>query len=146
MKQTTKYIGMVAIVAMFALATVPGSINEAEAGIHIQKKVVLPEPDPDVDLTLKQMFDTKLSTVSSTTTTDRLVLNTSDAVTYYVTYLINNSGETDVKNVVISVQSDTEIVNAELVGKLDARNSVITVYVNAIDPATIKAKIVGYEI
>ena len=136
---------MVAIVAMFALATVPGSINEAEA-IHIQKKVVLPEPDPDVDLTLKQMFDTQLSTVSSTTTTDRLVLNTSDAVTYYVTYLINNSGETDVKNVVISVQSDTEIVNAELVGKLDARNSVITVYVNAIDPATIKAKIVGYEI
>ncbi len=31
MKQTTKYIGMVAIVAIFALATVSGSIGEAEA-------------------------------------------------------------------------------------------------------------------
>ena len=146
MKQTTKYIGMVAIVAMFALATVPGSINEAEAGIHIQQKVVLPDPVPDVDLTLKQMFDTQLSTDSSTTTTDRLVLNTSDAVTYRVTYMISNSGETDVKNVVISVHSDTETVNAELVGELDPRNSVIAVFVNAIDPATIEAKIVGYEI
>ncbi len=31
MKQTTKYIGMVAIMAIFALATVSGSIGEADA-------------------------------------------------------------------------------------------------------------------
>ncbi len=31
MKQTTKYIGMLAIVAIFALATVSGNIGEADA-------------------------------------------------------------------------------------------------------------------
>lgn len=31
MKQVTKYIGLVAIVAIFALATVSGSIDEADA-------------------------------------------------------------------------------------------------------------------
>lgn len=31
MKQVTKYIGLVAIVAIFALATVSGSIGEADA-------------------------------------------------------------------------------------------------------------------
>jgi len=31
MKQTTKYIGMVAIMAIFALATVSGNIGEADA-------------------------------------------------------------------------------------------------------------------
>ncbi len=31
MKQTTKYIGMVAILSVFALATVSGSIGEADA-------------------------------------------------------------------------------------------------------------------
>ncbi len=31
MKQTTKYIGMLAIMAIFALATVSGSIGEADA-------------------------------------------------------------------------------------------------------------------
>jgi len=31
MKQTTKYVGMVAIMAIFALATVSGNIGEADA-------------------------------------------------------------------------------------------------------------------
>jgi len=31
MKQTTKYIGMLSLVAIFALATVSGSIGEADA-------------------------------------------------------------------------------------------------------------------
>ena len=31
MKQTTKYIGMVAIMAIFALATISGNIGEADA-------------------------------------------------------------------------------------------------------------------
>ncbi len=47
----------------------------------------------------------------------------------------------------ISVQSDTETVDAELSGSKSGRNSsLITVFVDAIDPSSIGAEIVGFQV
>jgi len=144
MKQITKYIGMVAIVAMFALATVPGSIDEAAA--HTKNtKIVLAEPEPDVDLRLVQISEPRQGSDESFTSARNQVNSDSDAVSYRVVYTIQNFGTTDVQNVTISVESDTETVDAILLGNLD-RHSILTAFVKAIDPSTIESKIVGFEI
>jgi len=71
----------------------------------------------------------------------------SDSVTYRVVYKITNFGETDVKNVMISVQSDTETVDAELIKSKSGRNSsLITLFVDAIDPSSISGKIVDFQV
>jgi len=67
-------------------------------------------------------------------------------MTYRVVYKITNFGETDVKNVMISVQSDTETVDADLLGKSGRNSSLITVFVDAIDPSSISGKIVGFQV
>ncbi len=146
MKQITKYLGMLAIVAMFALATVPGSIDEAEARENTNKKVVLSEPALDVDLRIVAALEPQQSSDEPAIQARAQVDSDSDAVTYRVVYTIHNFGTTDVRDVIISVQSDTETVEAILQGELDSRHSVLTAFVEAIDPAMIKAKIVGFEI
>ncbi len=135
---------MVAIVAMFALATVPGSIDEAAA--HTKNtKIVLAEPELDVDLRLIQMSEPRQGSDESFTSARNQVNSDPDAVSYRVVYTIQNFGTTDVQNVTISVESDTETVDAILLGNLD-RHSILTAFVKAIDPATIESKIVGFEI
>ena len=147
MKQVTKYIGMLAIAAMFAIATVSGSINEAEAKLVRDKHVVQAEAELDVDLSVKQIFEPrKADTGFKTTKGFTPASSDSDVITYKVVYRIQNDGATDVKNVIISVQSDTETVDAKLSGKLDVKHSTITVLVKAVDSALLDAKIVGYEI
>ena len=150
MKQETKYIGLVAIVAIFALATVSGSIGEADAKLVRDKHVVLDEPAPDVDLSLTQMFEPRLQKSSEvsvrTAGGETITIPASDEKTYQVVYRIQNDGTTDVKNIMISVHSDTETADGKLSGWLDARHSTITVLVKAVDSSSINAKIVGFEI
>ena len=148
MKQVTKYIGMVAIVAMFAIVTVSGSIGEADAKLVRDKHVKLAEPEPDVDLVIIHVSEPRQSSEVPVKTTKGYEPKSSDsdAVTFRAVYTIHNYGATDVKNVMISVHSDTEAVDGKLVGWLDVKHSSITVLVKAFDPASIDAKIVGYEI
>ena len=144
MKQITKYIGMFAALSLVMIALAPNYIGDAEART-LEKKVVLPEPQPDVDLTITQVLEPQKSTESSVKAS-RPAQESSDSVTYRVVYKITNFGETDVKNVMISVQSDTEIVDAELLGKSGRNSSLITVFVDAIDPSSISGKIVGFQV
>ncbi len=138
---------MLAIVAIFTLATVPGSIDEAEARENTNKKVVLSEPALDVDLRIVAALEPQQSTEESAIPARVQVDSDSDAMTYRVVYKITNFGETDVKNVMISVESDTETVDAELIKSKSGRNSsVITVFVDAIDPSSISGKIVGFQV
>jgi len=57
-----------------------------------------------------------------------------------------NSGDGDVRNVEILVSSDTETVSATLQGFLDAKHSIIAVEIKAVDPASINAEIVSFQI
>ncbi len=146
MKQITKYIGMFAILPLVMVALAPNYIGDAEARNSVDRDVVLPEPEADVNLTLKQVFGPQESGFSPVETS-RYSSESSDSITYQVVYSVNNSGETDVKNVMISVQSDTETVDAELIkSKSGRQSSLITVFVEASDPSSITAKIVGFEV
>jgi len=145
MKQITKYIGMFAILPLVMVALAPNYIVDAEARNSVDRNIVLPGPVPDVDLTIKQVSEPQESSEASVQTT-RYTQETSDSMTYRVVYKIDNSGETDVKNIMISVQSDTETVDAELPGKLQERRSLITVFVEASDPSSITGKIVGFQV
>jgi hypothetical protein len=146
MKQITKYIGMFAALSLVMVALAPNYIGDAEARNSVDRDVVLPLPVPDVDLTITQVSEPQESDVTSVQTT-RYTQESSDSVTYRVVYIVSNSGETDVKNVMISVQSDTETVDAELIKSKSGRNSsLITVFVDAIDPSSISGKIVGFQV
>ncbi len=146
MKQITKYIGMFAALSLVMIALAPNYIGDVEARNSVARDVVLPVPEPDVDLTLTQVLEPQVSTESSVKTT-RYTEESSDSVTYRVVYKITNFGETDVKNVMISVQSDTETVDADLLGSKSGRNSsLITVFVEASDPSSITGKIVGFQV
>jgi hypothetical protein len=146
MKQITKYIGMLAILPLVMVALAPNYIVDAEARNSVDRDVVLPLPVPDVDLTITQISEPQESTESSVVSS-RYTQETSDAMTYRVVYQITNFGETDVKNVMISVESDTETVDAELIKSKSGRNSsLITVFVEAFDPSSISGKIVGFQV
>ncbi len=145
MKQITKYIGMFAILPLVMVALAPNYIGDAEARNSVDRDVVLPGPEPDVNLTLKQVFEPQESDLNPVKG-ERYSSQSSDSVTYQVVYNVYNSGETDVKNVKISVQSDSETIDAKLTGKLAPRSSTITVFVEASDPSSITAKIVGFEV
>ena len=146
MKQITKYIGMFAALSLVMIALAPNYIGDVEARNSVARDVVLPVPEPDVDLTLTQVLEPQVSTESSVKTT-RYTEESSDSVTYRVVYKITNFGETDLKNVMISVQSDTETVDADLLGSKSGRNSsLITVFVEASDPSSITGKIVGFQV
>jgi len=146
MKQITKYIGMFAALSLVMVALAPNYIGDAEARNSVDRDVVLPLPVPDVELTITQVSEPQESDVTSVQTT-RYTQESSDSVTYRVVYIVSNSGETNVKNVMISVQSDTETVDAELIKSKSGRNSsLITVFVDAIDPSSISGKIVGFQV
>ena len=137
---------MFAALSLVMVALAPNYIGDAEARNSVDRDVVLPLPVPDVDLTITQVSEPQESDVTSVQTT-RYTQESSDSVTYRVVYIVSNSGETDVKNVMISVQSDTETVDAELIKSKSGRNSsLITVFVDAIDPSSISGKIVGFQV
>ena len=137
---------MFAALSLVMIALAPNYIGDAEARNSVDRDIVLPVPVPDVDLTLTQVLEPQVSTESSVKTT-RYTEESSDTVTYRVVYKITNFGETDLKNVMISVQSDTETVDADLLGSKSGRNSsLITIFVEAIDPSSITGKIVGFEV
>jgi len=66
--------------------------------------------------------------------------------TFRTIYVIANEGGGDVMNVELQISSDFETVQAKLLGNLDNKNSVVTANIKAVDPASINAEIVGFEI
>jgi len=105
-----------------------------------------------VSLSLEEFeFDGKSTNVSNDATTQ----NTSrfepraddySLETFESIYRVVNSGDGDVRNVEILVSSDTETVSATLQGFLDAKHSVIAVEIKAVDPASISAEIISFQI
>jgi len=105
-----------------------------------------------VTLSLEEFeFDGKSTNVSNDATTqntsrfepraDDYSLETFEAI-----YTLVKSGDGDVRNIEIMVSSDTETVSAQLLGELDVKHSVIAVEIKAVDPASISAQIISFEI
>ena len=68
---------------------------------------------------------------------------TGDVTTFTAVYAVLNPANIDLRNVEILVTSDTESVKGEISGDYDKRRAMISVMIDAVDPASVKAKIIG---
>ncbi len=68
---------------------------------------------------------------------------TGDVTTFKVVYAVLNSADIDLENVEILVTSDTESVKGEQEKSTNTKFSTVTVEIDAVDPASISAKIIG---
>jgi len=68
---------------------------------------------------------------------------TGDVTTFTAAYTILNPANIDLRNVEILVTSDTESVKGEITRSHDVKRSIISVNIDAVDPASINAKIIG---
>jgi len=68
---------------------------------------------------------------------------TGDVTTFKVVYTVLNPANIDLRNVEILVTSDTESVKGELKGAHEKDRSIISIEIDAVDPASVNAKIIG---
>jgi len=71
---------------------------------------------------------------------------TGDVTTFTVVYVVVNPANIDLRNVEILVTSDTESVRGEMLGNYDKDHRSISVTIDAVDPASVNAEIIGFEI
>jgi len=67
---------------------------------------------------------------------------TGDVTTFTAAYAVLNPANIDLRNVEILVTSDTESVKGEVTRSNDVKRSIISVNIDAVDPASINAKII----
>ena len=152
MNQKTKYIGMLAIIPLVMVAIVPNYIGEADASnqhfVAIEKLKVLNavQEQPTAELSLVQVFEPTETTATQIPTKGFVPRSADDgAKTYQVVYRVLNAVDSDVRNIEISVSSDTQTVSGELQGDLEIKRSIISVMIQAHDPASISAEIVDFD-
>ena len=174
MNQKLKQAGLFAILAVFTISLTTGFVGEADArGVEVESEstrsseapghsgakaagqtpeqstrgVQAQEAEP-VSLSLKQMELRDETGNLATESTKGFVSRADDygLETFRAIYTIVNEGDGNVKNIEILVTSDTETVSVELQGNLDPKHSTITAMIKAVDPASINAEIVEFEI
>ena len=145
----TGVMGIIAILALASVATIPGFIGEANAEFVRINDAVPDEPELDVELSAIQLSEPREVNVNPENNRKDYVTIRSDpdTETFAVVYRIQNDGTTDVRKVTLSVQSDTETVEGEFRVNLEKpKFSTIQVLVIAADPTSINAVITGYQI
>ncbi len=154
MNQKLKQIGFLAILPLVMVAIVPNSIGEADAANQhfvakekLKQLNAVPE-QPTAELSLVQVFEPKETKSFPVTAVNGYVPTSADddATTYKVLYRVLNAVDSDVRDVEISVNSDIQTASGELSGNLHpTRNSIISVLIQAHDPASISAEIVDFD-
>ncbi len=71
---------------------------------------------------------------------------TGDATSFTAVFAVVNPANVDLRNVEILVTSDTESVSAVMSGNYDKDHRSISVMLDAVDPASVNAEIIGFEI
>jgi len=140
MNQKLKQAGLFAILAVFSMSLTTSFVGDAEASsskdskFRAQQETLKVEASPSVQQITIQDLTTRPGT-------DFVV--TGDETTFKVVYAVVNPSNIDLRNVEILVTSDTESVKAELIGDFDRKYSIISVEIDAVDPASVNAKIIG---
>ena len=140
MNQKLKQAGLFAILAVFTMSLTTSLVDVAEAtssdkADHSRELVNLNvEASPSLLEIAVEDHSTRLGT-------DFVV--TGDVTTFTAVYAVLNPANIDLRDVEILVTSDTESVKAETMGNNDRTRAIITVAIDAVDPASIKAKIIG---
>ncbi len=154
MNQKITYIGMLAIIPLVMIAIVPDYIGEADASnkhlIAIEKLKELNKAPEQLtaELSLVQMLEPKETKSFPVKSVTKFVERSADdgAATYKVLYRVLNAVDSDVRDIEISVSSDTQMLSEDLPGDLHpTRNSIISVMIKAYDPASISAEIVDFD-
>jgi len=130
MKQKLKQAGLFAILAVFTMSLTTGLIGDAEA----TEKVSI--------IKVQHIAEPSLLQIGVHDQSDRLgdFVVTGDAATFTVVYAVLDLAE---NNAEILVTSDTESVKGETMGNNADTRAIITVHIDAVDPASIKAEILG---
>ncbi len=148
MNQKLKQAGLFAILAVFTMslttsfvgideafatrADVPSQPTEGHPKAHLEDLKV--EASPSLQQITVQDLNTRPGM-------DFVI--TGDETTFRVVYAILNPADIDLRNVEILVTSDTESVKGELFSDYDKRRAMISVMIDAVDPASVNAKIIG---
>ncbi len=101
------------------------------------EKVTPEEVSPFLQQIAVHDFDTRA---------DREFTVTGDVTSFTAVFTVENPSNIDLRNVEILVTSDTESVSAVMSGNYDKDHRSISVMIGAVDPASVNAEIVGFEI
>ena len=152
MNKTKNYLGLLALLPLFSVAFVSVTFDEAFAvgGLGIAEAEERANPtiaEPDVDLELKQTSEpTKADTSTKTTKGFTPKTVEDNAESYRVVYQVLSFGKDNVKNVEIQIESDIGSVTEKILGNWDIKRSSISVVIKALDPNSINAELIGYQV
>jgi len=142
MNQKLKQVGLFAILAVFSMSLTTSFVGDAEASSSKDSKFraqqLLENTVVEVSPSLQQVL---IKDPNTRPGTDFVV--SGDVTTFKVVYNVVNPTNIDLRNVEILVSSDTESVKGELRGSYAKDHSIISIEIDAIDPASINAKIIG---
>ena len=142
MNQKLKQVRLFAILAVFSMSLTTSFVGDAEASSSKDSKFraqqLLENTVVEISSSLQQVL---IKDPNTRPGTDFVV--SGDVTTFKVVYNVVNPANIDLSNVEILVTSDTESVKGELRGNYAKNHSVITIEIDAVDPASVNAEIIG---
>ncbi len=139
MNQKLKHIGLYAILAVFTISLTTSFVGDAEALSKAEQRAQLLENlKVEASPSLLQVM-----VVDSATKAGKDFVVTGEVTTFTAIYAVLNPTNIDLRDVEILVTSDTESVKGVQEKSSNPKFSTITVEIDAVDPASIKAKIIG---
>ncbi len=153
MNQKLKQAGLFAILAVFTMSLTTSFVGNAEASPQSRGELESVAPELSVKAIQRAEAVEKFTVEASISLLQVIVddpatkagtefVVTGDVITFTVAYVVVNPANIDLRNVEILVTSDTESVKGELNRNYDKKHSVISVEIDAVDPASINAKII----
>jgi len=160
MKKTMKNIGLFAILSLVTVALSTSYIGEADASgpssgakaagsepVHKGKTApTAQEVTPGVELSIVEVDQRGGASPAQTSYKGFNIEQYDTTQTFRAVYIVQNAGDGDVRNVKILVSSDTETIQETLQGNLDPKHSVISVMIKAVNPSSISADIVSFQV
>jgi len=142
MNQKLKQAGLFAILAVFTMSLTTSFVGDAEASSSKDPKFRAQQASFEVEaLASPSLLQVTINDPATRPGTDFVV--TGDVTTFQVVYSVLNPANIDLRNVEILVTSDTESVKEELRGNYDIKRSTVSVEIDAVDPASVSAQIIG---
>ena len=142
MNQKLKQAGLFAILAVFTMSLTTSFVGDAEASSSKDSKFRAQQASLEVEaLATPSLQQVMINDPATRPGTDFVV--SGDVTTFKVVYNVLNPDNIDLRNVEILVSSDTESVKGELSGSYAKDHSIISIEIDAVDPASVNAQIIG---
>ncbi len=140
MNQKLKQVGLFAILAVFTMSLTTSFVGDAEASSIKDSKFRALIEELKIDSS-PSLILVSINDPATRPGTDFVV---SEKITpFKVVYAVVNPSNIDLRNVEILVTSDTESVKGELRGSYAKDHSIISIEIDAVDPASVNAEIIG---